>query len=269
MFVVAGHAQRVPRCHHAHHQAQHPRGVRTAVDQIAQEHGLPPVAASIDRPPLRVPHQVVTQFAQQDLEFGAAAVDVADHVERPGLVPPVAVQPGAGDRHVRDLLDPPQGVHRAEALPLQATQPAAELVTLPPDHLRPEIPVRAGRIAVQTHPLRHVEHDRDRQHVVLAGQRDELLARLRLHVGGVDDGQSAGGQPQARNVFEQLERQRSCRLVILVVGHQPAAEVAGNHLGRAKMGAAERRLARPADADQHHQAELRNGEFAWSRCAPW
>jgi hypothetical protein len=40
VLVVAGDAERVTRCGHAHHETKHARGVRAAVDEVADEHGL-------------------------------------------------------------------------------------------------------------------------------------------------------------------------------------------------------------------------------------
>jgi hypothetical protein len=115
---------------------------------------------------------------------------------------------------------------------------------------------RSGRRALRSaHTLlRQVEDDRDRQHVVLAGQVDQLAARFRLHVGRVDDGQPPAGQALAHDVVQQLERVRGGGLVVLVVGDQAAAEVRRDHLGRLEVRAGERRLARAGDADEDHEA---------------
>ena len=169
---------------------------------------------------------------------------------------------------VGDLVLAVQRVDRAEALTLQAFQPAAELVALAADHMGAEVAVGAGRVARDTHLLRDVEDDRHRQHVVLAGDGYQLSARLGLDVRGVHDGQPAGLQPLAGDVVQQLERLRRGGLVVLVVGHQAAAEVRRDHLGGAEMRAPEGRLARAAHADQHHQAQLRYRELASHAGAP-
>ena len=133
---------------------------------------------------------------------------------------------------------------------------AAELAALAAEHVRAEVPVRAAGVALGAELLRQVEHDRDRQHVVLAGQHDQLAAGFGLHVGGVDDGQPAGCQPLAGDELQHLERGRRGGLVVLVVGDQAAAEVRGDHLGRLEVRPGERRLARAGHADQHDQAQL-------------
>ena len=95
---------------------------------------------------------------------------------------------------------------------------------------------RSGAAALRSWQtaLGQVEHDRDRQHVVLAGQRDQRLAGLGLHVGGVDDGQPPARQPLAGDEVQHLERVVGRGLVVLVVGDQAAAEVGREHLGRRK-----------------------------------
>ena len=115
---------------------------------------------------------------------------------------------------------------------------------------------RSGREALRSkaNPLGHVEHDGDRQHVVRAGQLDQLRARVGLDVGGVDDGQPAGVEPLAGDEVEHLERGGARRLVVLVVGDQAAADVARDDLVRAEVLARERRLARATDADQARRA---------------
>ena len=188
-------------------------------------------------------------------------MDVADDVERALLVPQVVVELRAGDRGGRYLGGAAKRVNGAKALALQAFEPSPQLVALTADDLRPEVAVYAIGVAGDAHAVGHVEHDGHRQHVVLAGQGHELLAGLGLDVRGVDDGQSTGLQPKADDVAQQLERRRGRRLVVLVVGHETAAEVGGDDLGRAKLGTGEGGLSRAADADQHDQAQLRDGQL--------
>ena len=117
---------------------------------------------------------------------------------------------------------------------------------------------RSGRLAFRApaDALRHVEHDRGRQHVVVARQRDQRAARVDLHVGRVHDGQPARRQALADDEVEQLERVGGRGLVVLVVGDQAPAEVGRDHLGRLEPLARERRLARAADADEDDEAQL-------------
>ena len=82
----------------------------------------------------------------------------------------------AHDRRGVDLLGRAQHVHRAEALALQAAQPAAQLVVLAAQHVRPEVAVGPGGVARRADLSRQVQHDGDRQDVVIAGQLDERRA---------------------------------------------------------------------------------------------
>jgi hypothetical protein len=154
-------------------------------------------------------------------------------------------------------------VHLAETLALQAAQTAAELAPLPRDDvLRHAGAVGAGRVALGADAFRDVEDDGDRQHVVLPGEPHQVGTRLALHIGGVHDGQPAGGEPLADDVVQHLERVAAGALVVLVVGDQAAAEVGGDHLGGLEVAAGEGGLAGPGGADQHDEAELGQAEGA-------
>lgn len=162
-------------------------------------------------------------------------MNVTDDVERPGLIREVVEQLGPFDADGIDLLDRRQHVHIPEALALQTAQPSPQLLPLPRDHMRAERPVRASLVTVETNPLRRIQHDRDRQYVVLARQGHQLLTRFRLHVRRVDDGQPPGREPFARDVVEYVERVLRRRLLVLVIGDEPAAEVARDHLSSEKV----------------------------------
>jgi hypothetical protein len=275
VLVVARHAQGVAGCHHAHDQAQHAGRVGSAVDQVADEHGPASVLVRSSGTAVLVPGDRVAELYKQGLEFGAAAVNVADHLERAGLVPQVVVELGPGDRGRADALFAAQRVHGAEPLALQAFQATAQLIALPADDVRAEVAIGAGGVPRYADALGHVEHDRDGQHVMLTGQCDELAACVGLHVGGVDDAEPPGGQPLTDDVVQHVERIRGRRLVVLVVGDQTTAEVGGDDLGRLEVRAGERRLARPGDTDQHDQAQLRylqhtvGHQLALSKTAIW
>ena len=102
VLVVAADAERVARRDHAHRQPQHARGVGSAVDEVADEHRAPTVGVvRVDGAADVVAGDHVAEFGKQLLEFGAAAVDVADDVERTGLVAHVVEQRLDDDvRHV-------------------------------------------------------------------------------------------------------------------------------------------------------------------------
>ena len=96
-LVVAGHAERGPGRHHAHDQAQHARRVGSPVDQVADEDRAAAAGvAGAHRAPGGVALELVAQRRQQLLELGAAAVHVADDVERAGFVPAGRCTAGCG-----------------------------------------------------------------------------------------------------------------------------------------------------------------------------
>ena len=152
-------------------QAQDAGGVGSPVYEIADEHSLPAVEVGVHRTAEIVPYQGVAELDEQRLELGAAAVDVADHVERAVLVL-VLIEDflpdddGRGRGHV--LLGA-QDVDLSESLLAEVLQGAPELIALALDHAITEVPVRPVGVAVQADPLGQVEHDRNRQHVVRAG----------------------------------------------------------------------------------------------------
>ncbi len=150
----------------------------------------------------------------------------------PCLVSQVVVQRVRTMRGAVDVLGVLQDVDVRNPSRDSPRRPRRSMVALPAQDVRAEVAVGPAGVAVRADPLGQVEHDGDRQHVVLAGQRDELLARLRLDVRGVHDGQPAGGESLAGDVIQHVEGVAGRRLVVLVVGDQPAAEVAAEHLGR-------------------------------------
>ena len=86
VLVVARDAECVTGGDHAHDQPQDAGGVRTAVDEIADEDRTAAVVVGAGGSSLVVPDDRVAELGQQRLEFGPAAVDVTDDVERPALV---------------------------------------------------------------------------------------------------------------------------------------------------------------------------------------
>ena len=271
-LVVAGHAERGPGGHHAHDQAQHARRIGAAVHQVAEEHRAPGGVAGVYRPAGAVAVDRVAELVQQLLQLGPAAVHVADDVERALFVTEIVEQCRPGDGGRCHLLGGAQDVHGAEALAAQVVKTAPQLAALAADDVRAEVPVGALGVALGAQPLRQVQDDRHREHVVLAGQQDQLAAGLGLHVGRVDHGQPAGGQALARDEPQHLERVPGRRLVVLVVGDQATAEVRGDHLGRLEVRAGEGRLARAGHADQDDQAQLGDaqlGHGSFLKTASW
>ena len=256
VLVVARYAQGVARGDHAHHEPQHAGGVRSPVDEVADEdRGASGGGLRTDGPPGVVAAQPVPERRQQHLQFAAAAVDVADHVERSGAVAQVRPHRHQDDVGVVDGRRSAQDVDDAEALPPQPAEAAAQLLRVPTDDLRPEVTV--GPAVVAPHALLDgdVEHDRHREDVVGAGQLHQFGPGVLGHVGRVDDGGQPAAQPDPGDVVEGVEGVVRGGLVVLVVRDEPAVVVAGQHLGRGEVAARERGLAGPGGSDEGHQRE--------------
>ena len=227
-LVVAGNAQRGAGRGHRQHRGEHARRVRAAVDQVTEEHRGP----ARRMPPSAIGGGPVAERVQQVGQFPVAAVHVADDVKRPVLAGPVG--PGRLPDHLRGvhLGRAGEDEHAAESLPLQPPDRAREHRVLPGDHPGSEAAVGPRRVPLDAGPLADIEHDRHRQHMMLAGQRHQRPPRVRLHVRGVDHGQPPDGEPLGGDHVQRLEGRRGHRLVVLVVADQAAEEVRGQHLGR-------------------------------------
>ena len=157
---------------------------------------------------------VVAELGQQRLQLGAAAVDVADDVERAGQRRRRSLYSlSRTQRRATSILRAAQHVHLAEALPVQ---PAAATRRSWSRWRRitcaAEGPVGPGRRCARRRPRSGTSSTiATGQHVVLAGQRDQRRRASRLHVGGVDDGEPAGGQPLGRRCSAARRRRRRWR----------------------------------------------------------
>jgi hypothetical protein len=267
LLVVAGDDQRMAGPLGPHHQSQHPDRVRPAVHQVTDQHDAPPGRVhQVDGPALPVPDHRVAEPVDQLEQLDQAAVHVTDEVERTVLGAPVAAQRHPLDAGRLDLLDPGQHVHRAQSLAPEPAQRAAQRGDVPPHHTRTELAVRPGGVAGHRDLLRHVQHDRDRQHVVLAREPDKSRPRMCLDVGRVDDGEAAAVQPQAGDVVQRIEGGSGRGLVVLVIGDHAPERVRGQHLGGPEVPRREGGLARPGRADQQHQAQV--GDLQHAHATP-
>lgn len=231
---------------HPHCQPQHARGVGSSVDEIADEDRCPACGMrGTDGPPGVVESHRIAEFTQQGHQLRPAAVHIADDIERAVQVAIVAVEPGPRDARGVDLFNAAQHVHPAEPLALQPTHTSAELVALAPQHIGAEIPVAALGIAGGRNRQRRVEDDGYRQHVVVAGQRHQLGARCRLHVGRVDDGEPPRGQALRRHEVQRLEGGLRRTLGVFVIGDEPAEKSEDSTSVRAKCFAAKLDLPDP------------------------
>ena len=258
--VVARHADRGARLDHPHHEPQHRHDRGSTVDEIAHEHR----AAAVGVRPVDV-----AERCQQCRELVEAPVDVTDDVERPLLGAAVGPHRRADDLDACELLLRAQDGHAPEAVPLQMTEGTLEQPVLAADDVGTEGAIRSRRVALDAQRLGDVEHDRHREQVVRAGERQQRRPRLALHVGGVDDGQPAAAQPAARDLVQHRERVLGRALVVRVVGHEPAAEVRRDRLGREEVRCRERALAGAGGADQHDQTGVRKLDLHRSNTASW
>ena len=140
---------------------------------------------------------------------------------------------------------------------LRPPQRPAQLVALAADDVRAEVAVGAPALRSMQHPLGDVEHDGDREHVVRLGER----RRRRLRASGWTLVASTtvsrpARQPLARRCVQHVEGVLGGGLVVLVVGDQAAAEVAGDHLEGPEVLGGEGRLAGPGDADEDDEGQL-------------
>ena len=251
-LVVAGYAQGGASLDHRDHRAEHASGIRAAVDQVTEEHRGP--ARRV--PPCAIRGRLIAERVQQISQFLVATVHVADDVERAMLVRPVSPGRLAHDPRRVHLGRAAQHEHAPEAFPLQPPDRARQGRVLPRDHPGTEVPVGTRRVPLDAGSRRDVEHDCHRQHMLLAGQRDQRPAGVRLHVRRVDHRQPPDGQPFGRDRVQRLECLRGDRLVVLVVADQTAEHVRGQHLRRPEMPGCETRLAGPGHTHEHHQGQL-------------
>lgn len=260
--MVARYAQRRAG---GDHRGYEPHGVKDAgatVHEVAQEDRPAPLrvgphrGVSEDRPRRIVGCLTVSELLQQGLQLVAAAMDIADDVERPVLVPPVVPERNPLDDRRLHRLGRLQHEDVAKPLPPEPPEPTPQLRLLIADDMGTKVPIAPAGVAVLADPLVQIQHDRHGQDVVLPGQFHERLAGLRLNVGGIDHRESAQGEPLPGDEPEHLEGVLRDGLVVLVVGDHPPAGIGRDHLGGSKMPAGERALSRAAGTDEDDEAQL-------------
>jgi hypothetical protein len=173
-----------------------------------------------------------------------------------GQVLAVVEEPLVRDLRRIDLLRTLEHMYLPESLPAQLTQAAPQIAVLPGDDGAPEVPVGPDLGPLPAQRLGHVEHDGDRQHVMLPGDPHERGPGVRLYVGRVDHGEPAEAQTDAGDVVQRVECRGGGRLVVLVVGDHAAEGIRGEHPRRREVPAGEGRLAGSGDADQDDEREI-------------
>ena len=122
------------------------------------------------RPSFRDRLRFIAKFGQQLFQFIAAAVHVADEVERAMLVPAVVPQWRPFDGNGLDFLGRLEHEDVPKALSLESLERTSQLRSLLTDDMSTEIAIRTLAISLLTHVLWQVEDDGNRQGVVLAGE---------------------------------------------------------------------------------------------------
>ncbi len=110
------------------------------------------------------------------------------------------------------------------------------------DDVSPEVPVRALPIAFVAGLLRDVEHDRQGENVVFAGQVYELLPVFGVDVRGIDNRQPFVFEALSGDVVQQIKRIVCDGLVVFVVRDHGPAMIGAEHLGRLEVLSRERGL---------------------------
>ena len=94
-------------------------------------------------------------------------------------------------------------------------------------------------VPAPTDRLRQVEHDRNREDVILARKLDQMFPGKRLHVGRVDHRHLLRGQTFGCYKMECFERIVRSILTVFVIGNQTSEKIGGQHLGRQEVVATE------------------------------
>jgi hypothetical protein len=144
----------------------------------------------------------------------------------------------------------------AESLVLQVAERSPQRLGVLAGHVRSEGPIGPSLVALVAELVGKVQDDRHREAVVLPRERDDGLARLRLHVRGVDDRDLAGGETLLRDEIEHVEGVVGRGLAVLVVRDEAAAIVRGDDFGWLEVLSREGRLARARRPDHGHDRQL-------------
>src|SRR5690606_20396965 len=127
----------------------------------------------------------IPQLFEQLLKLVAAAVNVADDVERTILIPLVIPKRDTLDGRRLDLLDRIHHEDVPESLSLQRLERTSKLRPLLSDDVRSEHAVISVPVAFVANLLRRIQHDGHRQAVVSASQLYQWFAGFWLNVGGI------------------------------------------------------------------------------------
>jgi len=108
-------------------------------------------------------------------------------------------------------------VNVPETFAFEIANGAPQLLTLLPDDVWSEVAICSLAIAILAEAIRQVEHQRDRENVIVACELNEGLARFGLHVGGVNDGKFRSRETFGGDVVQNFEGVFRCCLAVFVV----------------------------------------------------
>lgn len=185
----------------------------------------------------------ISKFRQQLDEFCVAAVSVADDVERASFRFFVVIERNAFENNGFRFFGRRKNQDVAKAFAIEAAERATKILELVMGDVIAQTAVRADLVAILADSFRHVEDDGDRKAMVLAREFDERLAILGLDVGGVGNGETAGGEAFCGDEVKDFESVVCGGEIVFVVGDECAAVVGRNDLGGQKVFARERAFA--------------------------
>lgn len=113
-----------------------------------------------------------------------------------------------------------------------AAERALKRLAMPAHGPRSELTFGSRSVALDGDGFGQVENDGDGKSMPLAGKCDQTLARLRLDIGRIDDGETAPLETLLDHIAQHVERIASRALIILVVGDPAAHRVRGHDFGR-------------------------------------
>ncbi len=171
VVMVADHDQACSRFDHVLGDPEHVGRARAAVDQVADEDGATAFWWR-DVHLLAVPSDDIAEFAEQHLQLVGTAMNIADYVERAGLIAAIGPQLGSHDFDRIDILDRSKAMHIADAFAVHAAERALEALRMAPHRAGAELTLGPRGIAGDGDLLGKVEQNRDHQRMPFPGQRD-------------------------------------------------------------------------------------------------
>jgi hypothetical protein len=208
-------------------------------------------------PPRARRRRARSRAREQRLELVGAAVHVADDVERSLVMPRLDA---SGSR--RSATASTSSGVRSTTTRRNPSRPSSGSVCSSCSRCRRTTSAPSGRRARAAARSTQTASGRSRTSAIAgrscrrANPSSGARARAR-DVGGIHHGHAQPPEPLAHDQVQHRERRVGRTLVGLVVAHEGAALVRGDHLGGEEVAPGERGLAAPRRADQHHERRER------------